>query len=543
MPTTGTSAGIGTTPDLSTTIADISTAIDGSSTLTDDSKVEFPLAGAGARAGAGASDVKVVCLLNNIDVESPRKEIPVLPTELWITILNLVGSPVVLWQLRLVNSVFHHVALAAIYTLYTGRSGAYLKAPDQRVTDATEGSKPTRSIPVLVQVASAPVAKSHLTVTFSLPSRICCPEPVQYHLLPHIPVHERNGLAQIRLPTLHFQPDDPTQDYTPVDGFRGFADLVVRTAAKIRADAAQSAGDAAQALLSGDEWSRFTEDAAFPSINHSNVNHSPDHIVGEGHDTPKCPSPQPGQIKNHLCVIAAFLRTGRADLMGHVGNFSAHLRFSYDLLLGTYDRICGHPFVRPEPQLSLLALTWRVIEVIAPATQSRDLKICMNPSCCRGILNISFRHSTWTFHAQRSNNQKGAEGCTDDSEHPYNVTIQVQPPSLTPELNPEARSEVLWDGTYGKVTLTRVRKYLGIKGSGPYLEFQHLSHSESEHTSLSNVSVVTNPLWLMKGELLDRTSGIEHAIKQMEEAMEKAVEALQLVSNAFETRARPQSEE
>lgn len=41
-----------------------------------------------------------------------------------------------------------------------------------------------------------------------------------------------------------------------------------------------------------------------------------------------------GEIPNRLGPVAAFLKSGRASLTGHVGNFSQPLRFSYDLLLG-----------------------------------------------------------------------------------------------------------------------------------------------------------------------------------------------------------------
>lgn len=41
-----------------------------------------------------------------------------------------------------------------------------------------------------------------------------------------------------------------------------------------------------------------------------------------------------GEIPNRLGPVAEFLKSGRASLTGHVGNFSQPLRFSYDLLLG-----------------------------------------------------------------------------------------------------------------------------------------------------------------------------------------------------------------
>ncbi|TPX64595.1 hypothetical protein SpCBS45565_g05756 [Spizellomyces sp. 'palustris'] len=446
-----------------------------------------------------------------------------LPTELWIAIVSHISSPTILWHIRSVNTVFRHIALVAIYSAYTGTNAVPL-SDSEREDSATASLK---------RKFERGPGRPRLSLSFSLPSPACSPEPATYLLSPRLPPALNSFIKSGILPDLHFLPDAPYEEYAAIEGFRGFAALVVKTAKKIQRDVATLEDECSDEESTVDEWSKFT------GWHKQNTSAPREGDVISKEQQPQHSTRAPGQIKNHLKVVAAFLKMGRADLTGqHMPRFSTHLRFSYDLLLGhilsTYDRICQHSYVRAEPQLSLLALTWRVIEVIAPSTHTRDLRICNNRACCKGALKIGFHHTLWSQCCKPLH-----ETQEDAIDHPYSTIVYLNSAERQSVSSPSTDRyfETLWDGTYGKVVLTTERLHLSRAHPPAYLELSYLSHSDSDHASLVTVEVVASPMWLLKGQILEGTSGIEEAIKRMEKAMEKAVEALEMVGSAFGRRA------
>lgn len=58
-------------------------------------------------------------------------------------------------------------------------------------------------------------------------------------------------------------------------------------------------------------------------------------------------------------------------------------------ILRTYDGICTRPSasMQSDLQMALLTQTWRVVDVLAPAS-SRDVRICTEIGCCAGELEM-----------------------------------------------------------------------------------------------------------------------------------------------------------
>lgn len=119
------------------------------------------------------------------------------PTELWIGIIATISSPAAIWPLRAVNSAFRHIAIAAIFKLYTGETVSFNTA------ESTQRSPNARG--------------PELELLFTSK---CQTEPERYILRPHLSwraIAPNGPLPMVRF-TMNDMPAKP-------EGFRGFARL------------------------------------------------------------------------------------------------------------------------------------------------------------------------------------------------------------------------------------------------------------------------------------------------------------------------------
>jgi hypothetical protein len=85
--------------------------------------------------------------------------------------------------------------------------------------------------------------------------------------------------------------------------------------------------------------------------------------------------------------LQKFLKDGWESV---TGTLPAHLRAAYSTLFNhiyrTYDGVCNRPTpqMSAEIQMSLIAQTWRVLDILSP-NGPRDFKVCTAENCCSGL--------------------------------------------------------------------------------------------------------------------------------------------------------------
>ncbi|KAI8927010.1 hypothetical protein BC831DRAFT_454183 [Entophlyctis helioformis] len=120
------------------------------------------------------------------------------------------------------------------------------------------------------------------------------------------------------------------------------------------------------------------------------------------------PLPLPPTLRQHMALrqtdfrnISAFLRRGWATLSDHI---PSALIPAYGTLFrhifATYSSVVDRPSMSMDThlQMALLSQTWRVVDVLAPAS-GRDMRLCRDPTCCAAALAASISCSTWSYPA------------------------------------------------------------------------------------------------------------------------------------------------
>lgn len=81
--------------------------------------------------------------------------------------------------------------------------------------------------------------------------------------------------------------------------------------------------------------------------------------------------------------------------------------------------------------------------------------------------------------------------------------------------------------------MRRTRHKLPHSYPPAFVTLTYLSHNDSDHASLVDVEVEASVMWLLRGEIVGKMSGLEEAFGRLEKAVGSVAKAFEVVGGVF----------